>query len=502
MRTTAGHLAAALLLLIASFAAASAPPDPETTYTVRATLRLLNPVNPDALNDPWQTARIVRKTDLYTDVEFTFFPLLPAEPSVGNPDWWKDNVRLAEFTKPGVTCNYDAAMQRQLFGELKADGIDIDHLDDKAIVEKVSAWLLRRSHYIDRMFDTWFVDFPNGSPRVLPELRKAFEAGKGDPAWSDQQQFDRELLGRGMFENRTSGSCTSYAILQATVFKAIGIPTRIVLLTPIVDANDPTQLDLICSNIHHHHVRAQMLRGLPATRDSFTNHTINEVFIGGVGGRWVRLNYRRLDQPILDRSCLGLAVHTNTVNDWSEANYAATWGKRYGLELRDDGVSKTANPHRALALSDRFGAKATIDNPEVRDPEPKSAVVTRAYWLSDDSARPRFVPPSKDATCLYLMLHLEADPFQNDWHVLKSFLQRAPRQFELKSPGQAAIPAKVTADSVTNSDEDVFDIYLRVTLNDLAKMEKGIEYQLTPPGDADGMHWSLRKPIALTKPAH
>jgi hypothetical protein len=58
---------------------------------------------------------------------------------------------------------------------------------------------------------------------------------------------------------------------------------------------------------------------------------------------------------------------------------------------------------------------------------------------------------------------------------------------------------------VTNSSEDVFDmfdIYLRVALSDLAQMEIGIEYELTPPADADGLHWSLKSPIKLSKPAH
>ena len=372
MRIGAGVIAA---LLIATFASAASPPDPEATYTVRATIRLLNPVNADALNDPFQTGRILKKTDFYTEVEFTLYPLLDQPETVGNPNWQKDNGALKEFTKPGITSNWDDAMRQSLLRELKADGIDIDALDDKAVVEKVSAWLLKRSHYNDKMFDTWFVDFPNGSPRVLPELQKAFEAAKGDPAWSEKEQFEHELFGRGMFETRTTGSCTSYAILQATVLKALGIPTRIVLLTPIVDSNDPQQLDIVRRNIHHNRVRATILRGLPITNDSFTNHTINEVYIAG---QWVRLNYRHLAQPILDRHCLGLTVHTNTVSDWSDANYAATWGKRYGLGLRDE-VSKTGNPYRTIELSDHFGAHGKIDNPEVPDGEPRSAVVTRAY---------------------------------------------------------------------------------------------------------------------------
>jgi hypothetical protein len=498
MRSGAGVIAAALLIACIAHAASPSPPDPETTYTVRAAIRLLNPVNADALNDPHQAGKIVKKTDQFTEVEFTLFPLLDQPAITGNPNWQKDNAApaLAEFTKPGITANWDDAMRQSLLRELKADGIDIDALDDKAVVEQVSTWLLKRSHYNDKMFDTWFVDFPNGSPRVLPELKQAFESAKGDPTWSEKEQFDHELLGRGMFETRTSGSCTSYAILQATVLKAIGIPTRIVLLTPIVDSNDPRQLDLVRKNIHHNRVRATILRGLPITNDSFTNHTINEVYIGG---HWVRLNYRHLGQPILDQHCLGLTVHTNTVNDWSEANYAATWGKRYGLRLRDE-VSKTGNPYRALELSDHFGAQGRIDNPEVSDGQPKSATVARAYWFTDPN-KPKSVVHPRDASNAYLMLHLESAAFDNDWKVLKSFLTAAPKRFELKAPGQATVAATATMGSYTNSDEDLFEIYLKVAPHDVEQMADGVDYQLTPPDDADGFHWSLKKPLTLTKPA-
>jgi hypothetical protein len=498
MRSGAGVIAAALLIACIANAAAPAPPDPETTYTVRATIRLLNPVNAEALNDPVQTGKIVRKTEQFTDVEFTLYPLLDQPAITGNLNWQKDNLApaLAEFTKPGITSNWDDPMRQSLLREFKADGIDIDALDDKAVVEKVSTWLLKRSHYNDKMFDTWFVDFPNGSPRVLPELRRAFEAAKGDPAWTEKVQFDHELLGRGMFDTRTSGSCTSYAILQATVLKAIGIPTRIVLLTPIVDSNDPQQLDLVRKNIRHNRVRATILQGLPITGDSFTNHTINEVYIGG---NWMRLNYRHLGQPILDRHCLGLTVHTNTVNDWSEANYAATWGKRYGLNLRDE-VSKTGNPYRAIDLSDHFGAQAKIDNPEVPDGAPKSAIVTRAYWLTDPN-KPRSVVQPRDTSNAYLMLHLESAAFDNDWKVLKSFLTAAPKRFELKAAGQATVPATVTTGSYTNSGEDLFDICLKVAPRDVEQMAAGVDYQLSPPDDADGFHWSLKQPLTLAKPA-
>jgi len=98
------------------------------------------------------------------------------------------------------------------------------------------------------------------------------------------------------------------------------------------------------------------------------------------------------------------------------------------------------------------------------------------------------------------MLHLESATFDNDWKVLKSFLIAAPKRFELKAAGQTTVVATVTTGSYTNSDENLFDIYLKVAPRDVEQMAAGVDYQLTSPDDADGFHWSLKKPLTLTKP--
>jgi hypothetical protein len=485
--------AAALLLVIVPLLSpgptTASPPDPESTYTVRGTIRILNPIAEHALNDEAQTARIVNKTETYTDIAFTLFPLLPEQPLTPNPNWRKEYAGMTEYLKPGVTSNWDPAMQSNLLVALHKDGIDPDTLDDVAVVKKVSRWLLDHSKYIP-MFDTFYVDYPDGKPRIFPGLEKAFERDKGNPAWSTEQQLARELFGRSMFENRTHGSCTSSAIYWNTVFRALGIPTRIVLICPIVDPGDEKQVAMVKDNIHHHNVRQTILDGLPPG-DSFSNHTLNEVFIGG---RWARLNYNRIDQPILDRQCYGLTVHFNTLNDWSEGNYAATWGKRYGLHLHDE-VSLTANPYHTLELSDHFGARAKIDNPPVTDPgRPKSATISRIYWLTKENC-PDFGKPDPNQ----LMLHLDDKALDEGDHPMRTFLTAAPKVFQLRAEGHPTVEARTIAGSITSPSQDIREVFLDLPSAQREKMISGVEYELIPPKDENGYHWTTTRKLTITK---
>src|SRR5262245_56368924 len=162
-----------------------------------------------------------------------------------------------------------------------------------------------------------------------------------------------------MFYRKTHGTCTSAAVAQATVLRAVGIPTRIIVTIPLVDASDPEQVKLAEKGLRHHQVRHAVLTGLAAAGKSFANHTYLEVF---VGGRWRRLNYTALGQNGLDPRYFGLMVHVHTFNDLGEAGLAPTWGARYGLGKRDE-VFKHANPYRTTALDDHFGQYADVPNP-------------------------------------------------------------------------------------------------------------------------------------------
>ncbi len=336
----------------------------EYTYSVRTILQYMPPFDEKALNDDFQDTRVLSKTNDYIEIEVIHYPFGTADDGIkANPNWQTDYAKMSEYLAPGITTNWDQKMKKDLIAELKADGIDVTKLTDKEVVEKVSRWAIDKSKYLDKVFTTYYVHFPNGKPQVYPGLEKAFEdefnRDKDRYNWTIDEHFEHELLGRGMFYNKTRGSCTSTAVYLTTVLRAVGIPTRMIMVVPAVDASNEEQLRLAKDGITHNEARAKALVGLGRSHSGFTDHVFNEVYIGN---RWHRLNYTKLGQPILDIHCFGLHTHLYTFNDLSEADLAPTWGLRYGKGIKDD-IFGHSNPYTAVEMSDSFGRYCKIDNP-------------------------------------------------------------------------------------------------------------------------------------------
>ncbi|MHC4619517.1 MAG: transglutaminase domain-containing protein [Planctomycetota bacterium] len=345
----------------------------EYTYTVRTIIHLMPPFDRAVLNDGFQDARILEMRNDYIELEVIHYPLGTAEDIVvANPSWRRDYAGMTQYLKRGITTNWDAKMREDVPAELKADGIDIDELSDKQVVEQVSSWLLKKSRSLGDVFTTYYVHYGGGRPYVYPGLEGAFEREfnkvRDSCNWTIEEHFDYELLGKGMFHNKTHGTCTSVAVYLTTVLRAVGIPTRMIIVVPAVDASDGKQLHLVRDRIGNHKVRETMLAGLRRSGQGFTAHTFNEVY---VGNRWHRLNGSKLGQPVLDQRLFGLHTHVYTFNDLSEANLAPTWGRRYGKGERSV-VFKHSNPYSAVVISDLFGKHSNVPNP----PAPKRSAGT------------------------------------------------------------------------------------------------------------------------------
>jgi len=340
----------------------------------------MHPFDEDALNDNFQDANVLEQEDYYTEMEVVHYPFSWAENSiVANPNWQQDYADMTEYLQPGITTNWDEQMKQDLLAELQADGIVIDNLTDKQVVEQVSSWLLYNYTALD-VFTTYYIYYPNGQPEIYPGLEGAFERDKGPYGWSVEEQFEHELLGKGMYYNKTRGTCTSTAIALTTVLRAVGIPTRMIIVIPVVDASNPSQSQLVEQGINKGQVRQTILDWLSGAGTGFTAHTFNEVY---VGNQWHRLNYNQLGQPILDEHCFGLHTHLYTFNDLSEANLAPTWGWRYGKQITDD-VFGYGNPYTTISLSGLLGEhviKSTepviyVDDDSPNDPGPGDPVIS------------------------------------------------------------------------------------------------------------------------------
>jgi hypothetical protein len=332
------------------------------------------PFDEDALNDDFQDARVIKTGDDYVEVEVIHYPLGTAGQSIGyHRDWRTDYAGMTEFLDAGVRTNWDAKMRRDVYAELKARGIDIDKLADKEVVEKVSTWAMRRGRHLSKVFTTYYFHYPDGRPAIYPGLEKAFDAEFARDSrnydWTKDEHLEHELFGRGMYYNKTYGSCTSFAVYLTTVLRAVGIPARMVIGVSVVDPSDPHQRRLLRKGLTHHRIRYEVLRGVSNAGWRFTAHTFHEVY---VGGHWHRLNYNELGEPIVDEHCFGLVTHLYTFADLSEIELAATWGCCYAHGQRSEEFS-CSNPYKAVTVTDLFGAHAHVDNPEATRPPKKRA---------------------------------------------------------------------------------------------------------------------------------
>ena len=491
-------LALAPLACLSGMAGAKADPGrhpaKEDTYTITSVLRVLPPADPAAMSDDFQDVRVLARDKDSATVEVTYYPLY--QQTVGeDPDWRKDDAGMTAFLQPTPAENWDAAMRRDLIAQLKQDGIDPDALTDKALVERVSRWAMNRAHTTNA-FAIWDVYYPDGKPAVFPALRAAFDQQKPAPTWTDQQMFDQEALGKSMFYNKVHGSCTSSSIYLTTIFRALGIPTRTVLCIPPFDPNDGAQASKFYAAVHDNAVRETVRAALDGM-EGFANHLFNEVY---VGHHWVRLNYDRLGQPILDPDYFGLLTHIATSADLSKTPLAQTWGLRYAEDAPDQPKLSSVNPYMLLSVSDHFGANAHLDNPAVPIAELRTATIT-ALLPKTSPALPKWVADDtpKDSAFDFFLAYKEWVP--GSYMQMRAFGKRAGHEFLLTAPGRPDVKARLGGPMMSVGDGSFQAFAAQITPEDKAKLVPGVAYTLTPQNTSETYRWAVTPGVTLTLPA-
>jgi Transglutaminase-like superfamily len=467
----------------------------EFAYSVRAVLRVMPPYNIQAMSDDYQDVRVLSETKEYVELETVVYPFNSNSEIQANSSWKRDYAGMLEYLTPGITTNWDEEMRKDLLRELRMDGIDPDKLTDKEVVEQVSRWLFKRSQY-RYMFCTFYVGFADGKPQVLPGLEQAFEREKGDPQWTVQQEFEHELFGKSMFNNKTYGTCTSTAVLQATVLRALGIPTRIILCIPLADGSDTAQVEML-DGLTNHRVRCDAALGALSGGSSFASHTFCEVF---VGGRWQRLNFTTLGQNVLERNYLGLMVHVHTFRDLSEANLAATWGTRYAKGKRD-AVFPHSNPYRLLEVSDHFGKYAKLPNPPV-ETEHKRVTIERVYWPESPNASPEVLkmPGGAEEGGGRFFIHGQ-EWFENagDYLQYKLFMRRADKNFVLRAKDRPEVACRVSMSFYTHASRNLRELEVVIPAAEYAKLAKSVAYTLHPLNGKKGYEWKVQDGLTIVR---
>lgn len=403
----------------------------EYQYTVRSVVQVLRPVTPEFLGDDYQDARVLDETRDWVELEVIHYPFSTvADAIAGDAGWRRAAARMQRWTEPGPTNDWTPKMRTVLLAALQQAGIDAAKLDDRALVERASHWLCEHANSEDgfTVFMTGFDD--RGRPFVPDHFAAAVERSARERGRSVAEQWSREISARGMFEHGKRGTCTSSAIYLNGCLRALGVPTRTVLCIPIIDAGDERERALV-QRLVHHDVRRMVVAATDELRNSWASHTFNEVF---VGGRWVRLNYDRLGQGILDRQLYGMITHVATFSDWAEARAWETIGRRQKGGAQDD-VFGGQNPYSTISLRDEFGAHCKLENPAI---VPK-ARITGLTWSDDpqlpDDVRAWFAKRGEQG----LIAHVEGPRGQE----LADFLRQVDRRIELVAEGRPRLVVEV-----------------------------------------------------------
>jgi len=466
----------------------------EYTYTIRTVIRVMPPVNErEIANDDYQDARVLDRKDRFVELEVIHYPLNTVHAGItANKKWKKPSSAMREYLRPGLTTNWNEEMRDALLKDLAADNIHVDKLTDRQAVEQVSAWLLNRVK-AGSYFNIFHVYFPTGKPKVYPGQENSV-GDRGDPSWTLDQQWDHELFGRQMYENRACGTCTSAAVLMTTVMRAVSIPTRMIICTPMVDASGGDNLDLVRKGLTHHAVRESIVAALEPLKNSNASHTFCEVY---VGERWRRLNYNVLGQNILDPNLFGLLTHVNTFNDLADAKLAATWGAR-----KPDEVFRYANSYSALEASDLFGPHSRVSNPPYDAARPiAELVISQAYWLQRKDLpecidRKGFAQDGSG----HLFLHAERPAFGGQQEHYRAFYEAASKEFLLTAPGKPQVRAAAERGYWLNSGQDAREFYIRVPPDQMKKMKKDVAYRIDVVKNAETARWTFAPGLTVTRP--
>ena len=467
----------------------------EYTYTIRSVVKVMRPCNTEVINDDYQDARVLAEAKTYVELEVIHYPFNTNDKTIQGQKALKNRpTELSQYLEPGLTTNFDGQMKEALLAALKADNLNVATMTDRQIAENVAAWLLDRGKY-RYMFGTYFVHFPQGKIEIYPGLEDAFRREKGNTTLPFIEHCQHEIYGKGMFNNRSYGTCTSTAIYLTTGLRAIGIPARMVLAIPCIDATDSEQVEMIKKHISHNEVRHTLLKAMKGLR-GFSAHTFNEVY---VAGRWRRLNYKILGQNIYGNGAMGLLTHVHTFNDLSESGLVNTWGWKYGKGERDE-IFKTSNPYRTMEISDRFGIYAKLANPNVEIKEHKVITITKAYWHNSNSA-PELVKENdwrRPNGSGRLFIHGD-EWFKGEHYTqYKDFMNKADPNFTLMAEQAPSVRGSLSFGYITHESAGVREIEILIGPEEYRKLKRGVAYKLVPANEKESYRWQVKKDLRIT----
>jgi hypothetical protein len=243
----------------------------EYTYTIRAICEIRPPSSLEMINDLYQDARPFEKEAALEDarvVEVLIFPF--AEAHVYAQPYPRKNLskKFEEYIRPTVSMNYSAEMKDQIGQIVEGATTDVE------AIEKMLQWLNHETRLVREL--------PHWEYFHIIDGKIVRHRSMGSPA-RDEQFLETNFFGDSMFKNKVHGTCSSTSIIRGTMFRAAGLPTRLIQTLPLMTrySEDPEPMaDRLRMR--------EMAKGYDwGPGSGGANHTYNEVFLNH---RWVRVD--------------------------------------------------------------------------------------------------------------------------------------------------------------------------------------------------------------------
>jgi predicted metalloprotease with PDZ domain len=305
----------------------------EYAYSIRAVCNIRSPSKLEYLNDIYQDARILNKdaNDANTlTVELLLFPF--STPHVYGQPYTAKCVSgdMKQYLLPTISMNFSPEMQQQVRKIVGDSATDID------AINHLLHWINNETQLVK--YDPHWEYFHVINEEIV--WHKSFGNAK-----EDERFLNTNFLGDSMFKNKVHGTCSSLAILRASMFRAAGLPTRIIQTLPLItyyrgDDKPPTEK---LSN------RA-MANGYEwGPGHGGANHMYNEVFLNN---RWIRVDYSIEAPPFVDGKLFVKVYDINSFNNLKEE-----WNRNRclrALEITDAyPVYKSEFTETDLSVSDK-----------------------------------------------------------------------------------------------------------------------------------------------------
>ena len=303
----------------------------EYTYTVEVQGRLLKPYQLDILeNHVQQDIKIIQETDDYIDVVILIYPYDKLNDTiVGNPNWQADNLEVLGHMAPGLSNAWDQDFKKDIIALLEDNDIYPDQLDDLELFIRAVNLIERNYVSYDHLIEAtegvatnnnihmmdWFVAYVDGKVELnqkfladdyinkeindhIQEAQEVLTKTTGYP-WS-RSDIIKTTDPKFMLEKGFHGSCSSTSSFYASVFQALGIPTKVMPIQSVItDTGWQTQnydgefkvlkpyTDDVINGFTSDKMKESWMTLVYEDQLGGSSHVLNYVYIGN---RWINVD--------------------------------------------------------------------------------------------------------------------------------------------------------------------------------------------------------------------